>query len=156
MPLVGFASEFKRAGSSLRIEETDLSITNRAVSDMFDPHFVGSQNAKQIDRSSGGRGTPSRIFLIQWPNSTKVELKEDKATGRTYVSYSAWKAYLGNEQFALPFDWSGTSFDSAGSPSYRSLFSYFARRWHAGGCQHPERCRTPVSEKIGSRTGQAV
>ncbi len=82
---------------------------------------------------------PSKMFLIQSPERTKLEGKEDKTTGRMYVSYTAWKAYLGNEQFSLPFDRSGTAFDSPGSPSYRSLFSYFVRRWHAGGFQHPER-----------------
>ena len=82
---------------------------------------------------------PSKMFLVSRPEVTKVDWKEDKATGRTYVSQTAWKAYLGNEQFSLPYDRSGTVFDSAGSPSYRSLFSYFARRWNAGGFQHPER-----------------
>jgi hypothetical protein len=91
MPLVGFASEFKRAGSSLRIEETDLSITNRAVSDMFDPHFVGSQNAKQIDRLV----EQADCQLEVWP----------------LIGLSRRGKY---------------------------------------------ECRTPVSEKIGSRTGQAV
>jgi uncharacterized protein YydD (DUF2326 family) len=81
----------------------------------------------------------SRIFLIRWPDSTKAEVKEDKGTGRMYISNTAWKAYFGSEQFALPLDRSGSAFDSPGSPSYRSLFSYFVRRWHAGGFQHTER-----------------
>jgi uncharacterized protein YydD (DUF2326 family) len=117
-------------------DKDSLFRTSALLAHCFEGTFVFPEGTFTVQR---GGEEPSRIFLIQWPDSTKVEVKEDKATGRMYIPNTAWKAYLGSEQFALPLERSGSPFDSPGSPSYRSLFSYFVRRWNAGGFQHTER-----------------
>ncbi|WP_235442845.1 ABC-three component system protein [Caballeronia mineralivorans] len=50
-----------------------------------------------------------------------------------------WKAFLGHNLFGLPQDESGTAFDEAYTPTFRSMFSYFARRRDSGGFIDPER-----------------
>lgn len=41
--------------------------------------------------------------------------------------------------FGMPADVSGTGFEDSGTPSFRSLFSYFARRRNSGAFLYPER-----------------
>ena len=82
---------------------------------------------------SGAR--PSRL-LINGPVETwPIPPQFDVATGLYELSNESWKANLGKLWFGLPI--------SAGDeaerfqPSFRSLFSYFARRQLSGGFQQP-------------------
>jgi uncharacterized protein YydD (DUF2326 family) len=78
---------------------------------------------------------PSRILADgpaeKWPLPPKL----DQRSGTLELSNENWKANLGNLWFGLPI--------SAGDeaerfqPSFRSLFSYFARRQLSGGFQQP-------------------
>lgn len=41
--------------------------------------------------------------------------------------------------FGIPMIAGATSFDEPGAPSFRAMFSYFARRRNSGAFLHPER-----------------
>lgn len=87
-----------------------------------------------------GGAEPAKVFLIAGGEERADILKKlDKASGRCYVSNTNWKAFLGHNLFGLPLDEDGTAFDEAYTPTFRSMFSYFARRRDSGGFIGPER-----------------
>ncbi|WP_075207632.1 ABC-three component system protein [Archangium violaceum] len=86
---------------------------------------------------------PSRFFLLngsasRFPLSVKVE----KGTGREYVSQDSWRSFLGHKMFDLPLERANTIYDESFTPSFRSMFSYFARRRSTGGFLNPEKQST--------------
>ena len=83
---------------------------------------------------------PSKIFLIKGGEERKdLPRKLDKASEQFYVSNMNWRVFLGHTMFALPADERGTLFDESFTPTFRSMFSYFARRRNSGGFISPER-----------------
>lgn len=83
---------------------------------------------------------PSKIFLVSGGEErTDIPRKLDKASERFYVSNVNWRVFLGHAMFALPADERGTLFDESFTPTFRAMFSYFARRRNAGGFFSPER-----------------
>jgi len=83
---------------------------------------------------------PSKIYLggdfekfEDWP------VVFEKKTERNYISNENWKLALGNEMFGLPLDPVGTLFEKSYTPSFRSMFSYFARNNNSGGFTSHER-----------------
>lgn len=87
-----------------------------------------------------GGAEPAKVFLLAGGEERKdIPKKLDKATERFCVSNTNWKAFLGHSLFGLPLDERGTAFDEAYTPSFRSMFSYFARRRDSGGFIGPER-----------------
>lgn len=87
-----------------------------------------------------GGAEPAKVFLLAGGEERKdIPKKLDKASERFYVSNTNWKAFLGHCLFGLPLDDRGTAFDEAYTPSFRSMFSYFARRRDSGGFIGPER-----------------
>jgi uncharacterized protein YydD (DUF2326 family) len=87
-----------------------------------------------------GGAEPAKVFLLAGGEErTDIPKKLDKASERFYVSNINWKAFLGHRLFRLPRDERGTAFDEAYTPSFRSMFSYFARRRDSGGFICPER-----------------
>ena len=87
-----------------------------------------------------GGSDPSKIFILKGGEERKdLPRRLDKATERPYVSNVNWRIFLGHTMFALPADERGTLFDESFTPTYRSMFSYFARRRDSGGFISPER-----------------
>jgi uncharacterized protein YydD (DUF2326 family) len=83
---------------------------------------------------------PSKIFLIAGGEERKdFPRKVDKATERFYITNTNWRIFLGHAMFRLPADERGTLFEESYTPTFRSLFSYFARRRNSGGFISPER-----------------
>lgn len=83
---------------------------------------------------------PSKIFLIKGGGERKdLPRKVDKASEQFYVSNLNWRVFLGHAMFALPVNERGTLFDESFTPTFRSMFSYFARRRNSGGFISPER-----------------
>ncbi len=77
---------------------------------------------------------PSKIFLIDSkPGIDGLSVRLDKNTGREYVSNTNWRVFLGHRMFGLPLSLRGTPYDESFTPTFRSMFSYFARRRDAGG-----------------------
>lgn len=87
-----------------------------------------------------GGAEPAKVFLLAGGEERKdLPRKFDKASERFYVTNTYWKAFLGHSMFGLPLDQRGTAFDESYTPSFRSMFSYFARRRDSGGFIGPER-----------------
>ena len=87
-----------------------------------------------------GGAEPAKVFLLAGGEEIEdIPKKLDRASERFYVSNANWKAFLGHTLFGLPQDESGTAFDEAYTPSFRSMFSYFVRRRDSGGFIGPER-----------------
>jgi uncharacterized protein YydD (DUF2326 family) len=79
---------------------------------------------------------PSRIRLqgdtSKWPLQPTLEAK----TGDLIFSNEQWRTLLGTALFGLPLD-SEEDEKTRFRPSFRSLFSYFARRQNSGGFNAP-------------------
>lgn len=90
-----------------------------------------------IERSGSkpGRLYPSEPAAQQLP----ITCSKERTTGRMYISNGDWKRVLGHCLFGLPLDSSGTDHARKHSPSFRSMYSYFARRRNSGGFMHPEK-----------------
>ncbi|WP_292058282.1 ABC-three component system protein, partial [Mesorhizobium sp.] len=82
---------------------------------------------------------PAKVFLIDENVHFDLPTKTDKGSGRAYVSNTNWRIYLGHAMFGMPANVVGTVFDEPGTPTFRALFSYFARRWLSGAFSYPER-----------------
>jgi uncharacterized protein YydD (DUF2326 family) len=83
---------------------------------------------------------PSKIFIVGGGDEYPQLLKStDRNTGRTFISNVNWRNFLGHSLFGMPGDVRGTIYDESFTPTYRSMFSYFARRRNSGALTHPER-----------------
>ncbi len=81
----------------------------------------------------------SKIFLISGGESDgRLARKVDKDSGLAFVSNVNWRTFLGQAMFGLPSIAASSAFDVAGAPTFRSMFSYFARRDDNGGFLQPE------------------
>jgi uncharacterized protein YydD (DUF2326 family) len=85
------------------------------------------------------------------PASWSRQPKLDKKSGHLVLSNADWRAVLGNKMFGLP----DADEDDDGAhrfgPSFRSLFSYFARRQNSGGFSVPQQHSTkqqPYSQQV--------
>lgn len=87
-----------------------------------------------------GGADPSKVFLLSGGEDRQnLSKKLDKPSGRFFVSNVNWRVFLGNRMFGLPPDDQGTAFEESYTPTFRSMFSYFARRWGSGGFVAAER-----------------
>ncbi len=90
----------------------------------------------QVERSPAHK---SRIVVTggevaSWPRTPKL----DKKTGHLVLKNSDWRVVLGAKDFGLPADDEDED-ETRFGPTFRSLFSYFARRQNAGGFVVPEK-----------------
>lgn len=74
---------------------------------------------------------------IEGPLPPGMYLETDVANGRRYVSVDDWRRWLGASVFRLPFDPKGTPFSEKHSPTFRSMFGYFARKREDMGFHEP-------------------
>jgi uncharacterized protein YydD (DUF2326 family) len=82
---------------------------------------------------------PAKIFLLRGGEDDKrLTKKADKESGRTFVSNSNWRIFLGHAMFGLPLVAGSSAFDEPGAPTFRAMFAYFARRRNNGGFIEPE------------------
>jgi hypothetical protein len=83
-----------------------------------------------------GGTKPSRLDLLADSSKWPVHPELDEDTGLLRTSNEDWKSILGSIWFGLPVD---VEAEEAGryQPSFRSLFSYFARRQESGGFLRP-------------------
>lgn len=78
---------------------------------------------------------PSRLLINGAVEDWPIAPQFDEAAGHFELSNEQWKANLGKLWFGLPLS-AGDENDRF-QPSFRSLFSYFARRQLSGGFQQP-------------------
>lgn len=87
-----------------------------------------------------GGADPSKVFLLSGGEGRQdLPKKLDKSSGRFFVSNVNWRLFLGHCMFGLPVNDRGTAFEESYTPTFRSMFSYFARRWGSGGFVAAER-----------------
>jgi uncharacterized protein YydD (DUF2326 family) len=92
-------------------------------------------------RVSRSASEPSKIVIEHgdttgWPKQPKSE----KDSGRLVISNNAWRSVLGHAFFGIDDDADPPEFDEVeGKPTFRSLFSYFARRENNGGMREATR-----------------
>lgn len=82
-------------------------------------------------RASRTGSAPGKIAVDGATETWPVAPRFNKEAGRHEFSNEDWKLNLGKLWFDLPIAWGEESF----TPSFRSLFSYFARRQEGGGFQ---------------------
>lgn len=78
---------------------------------------------------------PSRLLINGAVEDWPIAPQFDEAAGHFGLSNEQWKASLGKLWFGLPL--AGGDESERFQPSFRSLFSYFARRQLSGGFQQP-------------------
>jgi uncharacterized protein YydD (DUF2326 family) len=82
---------------------------------------------------------PSKIFIDDGREKAQgLTTRDEKSSGRSYISNTNWRTYLGHMMFQIPLIAGESAFDQPGAPSFRSLFSYFARRRTSGSFFNPE------------------
>ncbi|MBZ9647606.1 DUF2326 domain-containing protein [Sphingobium sp. 3R8] len=90
---------------------------------------------EQVDISRSGL-KPSRIRIQGDTSGWSIEPTLDAMIGDVTVSLEQWRSVLGADLFGLPIALDGEEIPRF-SPSFRSLFSYFARRQNSGGFLSP-------------------
>lgn len=98
--------------------------------------FIASE---QFTVQRGGAEPPKIFLLAGGEDRPDLPKKTDKLSGRLFVSNSNWRIFLGHSMFGMPADIEGTAFEDPGTPTFRALFSYFARRRNSGAFLYPER-----------------
>lgn len=84
-------------------------------------------------------GDPSKIFVSATDRlPARLIVRTDKASGRPYFSNKNWKVYLGRVMFGIPEIAQDSDEEETGSLSFRSMLSYFARRYQSGAFFRPE------------------
>jgi uncharacterized protein YydD (DUF2326 family) len=78
---------------------------------------------------------PSKILIGE--EAAKRFGKKTKGSGQGYISNEMWKEILGHNMFGLPSETTGSLYEESYTPTFRSLFSYFARQ--RGGFTNPEK-----------------
>ncbi|PTM39371.1 ABC-three component system protein [Bosea sp. 124] len=87
-----------------------------------------------VDVGRSGK-KPSRIMLQGDTSSWPIQPSLDAKSGDQILSNERWRALLGAVLFGLPVDADEERLRF--SPTFRSLFSYFARRQNSGGLLAP-------------------
>lgn len=108
---------------------------------LVDHSFYGifSLAGREVRVERSGK-KPSRILLDpEVITAFGLDTETDAKTGLTYVPNEEWKRFLGHTFFGLPQDEEGTAYEGSYTPTFRSMFGYFARRQSAGGFGHPEK-----------------
>jgi uncharacterized protein YydD (DUF2326 family) len=117
-------------------DKDSLFRTAALIEHTFAGSFVVAGEPFTVQR---GGAEPSKIFLLAGGDRDDLPKRTDKPSGRLFISNTNWRIFLGHAMFGMPADVNGTAFEDPGTPSFRSLFSYFARRRHSGAFLYPER-----------------
>lgn len=102
--------------------------------DLNDHAFIGTFRIKgrnvRVQRSGA---LAKNVYILEGlDRDGDIPTKLEKKSGLRFLSNTEWTEYLGHAMFALPFPVAGTTFEENFTPSFRSMFSYFARRSPGG------------------------
>ncbi len=93
----------------------------------------------EVYKIQRGGHDPSKILVLEGgekrPELLTRNLPDD---GGRVVSNTNWRNYLGHVFFQMPANPKGTEYEELFTPSFRSMFSYFARRWKSSGFLEPQ------------------
>lgn len=138
-----------RAGKSSLVELVHFVCGGNCDSDSTfrAPELAASSFGLEMDvfgesiRASRSASEPSKVQVenattTRWPKQPKPE----KASERSVITNNAWRSVLGNAFFGLDEEADSDEVNgSTGQPTFRTLFSYFARREAIGGMREPTR-----------------
>ncbi len=138
-----------RAGKSSLVELIHFVCGANCESDSTfrAPELVQSDFGLELEvfgemvRASRSASEPSKIVVegenfSLWPKQPKTE----KESGRQVIANTAWRSVLGRAFFGIDEDADSEDSEAgAGRPTFRSLFSYFARRESSGGMRDATR-----------------
>ncbi len=138
-----------RAGKSSLVELVHFVLGGNCDADSTfrAPDLVASSFGMELDlfdqpvRVSRSASEPSKIQVelaetTLWPKQPK----KDKDAERPVITNNAWRSVLGRAFFGLDEEADADEVDGGtGRPTFRNLFSYFARRESAGGMREPTR-----------------
>ena len=100
----------------------------------FGMEFDLEQAKAQFERSGD---TSSKVFIQHAnPENWPIKPSRDRSSGALFISNTNWRVVLGRLMFGLMEGDEGVQASKFG-PTFRSLFSYFARRQPAGGFISP-------------------
>lgn len=134
-----------RAGKSSMVEiihflfggncPKDSIFRNDALIDKtFGIEFDLGQSITQIERVGGN---PSKIIVAKAEDELwVVKPKLNRKLGKNIISNADWDRVIGDLTFNIPVVKSDLYYGKNG-PTFRSLFSYFARRQNSGGIMSP-------------------
>jgi uncharacterized protein YydD (DUF2326 family) len=105
----------------------------------FSMRFDLAMQPVEVERSPAA--AKSIVIRNGDPTSWVRQPKLDKKSGHLVISNNDWRAVLGSKMFGLP-DLDDEETEHRFGPSFRSLFSYFARRQNAGGFAIPQQHST--------------
>jgi uncharacterized protein YydD (DUF2326 family) len=118
-------------------DKDSLFRTEALIEHTFTGAFIIAGEPFTVQRAGA---EPSKIFLLfGGEDRSELPKKTDKSSGRQFVSNVNWRVFLGHAMFGMPADVDGTAFEDPGTPTFRALFSYFARRRNSGAFLYPER-----------------
>lgn len=118
-------------------DKDSLFRTPGLIEHTFTGSFVIGGETFTVQR---GGSEPAKIFLLSGGEERDdFPKRTDKESGRFFISNTNWRVFLGHAMFGMPADVKGTAFEDPGTPSFRALFSYFARRRNSGAFMYPER-----------------
>ncbi len=118
-------------------DRDSLFRTKALIEHTFTGTFIVADRPITLQR---GGADPSKIFLLDgYDDRGELPTRTDKPTGRLFISNTNWRIFLGHAMFGMPAVVNGTAFEDPGTPSFRSLFAYFARRPGSGAFLYPER-----------------
>jgi uncharacterized protein YydD (DUF2326 family) len=110
--------------------------TDALIAHFFNGTFTIGGATLTVSRTGS---EPSKIFVTSDQDlPIGLVVRTDKASARSYVSNSNWKAFLGRAMFRIPEVAQDIDDDESASLSFRSMFSYFARRYQSGAFFRPE------------------
>jgi uncharacterized protein YydD (DUF2326 family) len=120
-----------------KVEEDSIVLAKELAGVVFTGSFYLRGDLWRIARCTSDT---SRIVVLEGnPARFGIKLKKDRKSEESYISLVTWKEVLGNCYFGLPCPVSGSVFDEAYAPSFRSLVGFFVRRQLEGGFAHANR-----------------
>ncbi|GJE47008.1 hypothetical protein GOFOIKOB_0027 [Methylobacterium tardum] len=118
-------------------DKDDLFRKKALVDETFRGTFRIAGREIQVERSGSAFG---RIGMAaEVAEQLGLPWKQDKGSGATSISTADWNQYLGHAMFGLPSALKGSAYGVSYTPSFRPMFSYFARRDRSAGFISPER-----------------
>ena len=120
------------------VDRKSIFKSNELIENNFDMALDLGGSEITVSRTGA---KPTRVRLLGNPVDWPIAPRLNQQSGFLELSNEDWKSALGSVWFGLPV---GNERESAGrfSPTFRTLFSYFVRRYQSGGFLKPNRYST--------------
>jgi len=115
------------------------------IPQLNDHSFIGTFRINgEVVRVQRSGGNAKNVYILEGldRNDSNVQPRFEKSSGLRYLPNNDWSDYLGHAMFGLPYPNEGTIFEETFTPTFRAMFGYFVRRYHAGAMQEAIRQST--------------